>query len=326
MRRIPHQQAQRRKTTHYFVPASVDPAALLAGGGEHLPKRPPQPQRSVADHHHRRAHSPPAQVAQQFRPRIGRLGLAVGDGDQLLAAIGAHPDDDQAAQPSLVAEADVEVDPVGPAVHVVDPAQVPPRECGPLCLPLLHQPGDDRGRQPRRGAEEGLQRWNEVAARQPVQVQQRQHLGHLRRAAAPSGQQHAVELHARTCGRIHPTVIHSGTCDLDLADTGGDRARRGVPVAHHQAPAALVPLGGVGGQVGVDLCLQGGGQHPSCALPEQLVQLQAQLALGSVVGDYTQHRGVPSSPALARRRPLPIGQGGRYAALSCEGLIHRFRP
>jgi hypothetical protein len=142
----------------------VHPAALLAGGGEHLAERPPQPQRPVADHHHRRAHPAPAQIAQQLRPRIGRLALAVGDGDQLLTAIGAHPDDDQPAQPSLLAEADVEVDPVGPAVHVVDPTQVPPRECGPLRLPLLHQPGDDRGRQPRRGAEEGLQRWDEVAA------------------------------------------------------------------------------------------------------------------------------------------------------------------
>jgi len=33
---------------------------------------------------------------------------------------------------------------------------------------------------------------------------------------------------------------------------------------------------------------------------------------------------------LPRRRwpagVLPTGQDGRYAALSCEGLIHRFRP
>src|SRR5918999_116502 len=36
-----------------------------------------------------------------------------------------------------------------------------------------------------------------------------------------------------------------------------------------------------------------------CALPEQLVQVQAQLGLGSIFSDYTQHRGVPSSPALA---------------------------
>jgi hypothetical protein len=33
MRRIAHQQAQRRKTTHYFVPASMGPAALDGGTG-----------------------------------------------------------------------------------------------------------------------------------------------------------------------------------------------------------------------------------------------------------------------------------------------------
>jgi hypothetical protein len=33
MRRIPHQQAQRPETTHYFLPASVDPAALDGRSG-----------------------------------------------------------------------------------------------------------------------------------------------------------------------------------------------------------------------------------------------------------------------------------------------------
>src|ERR687895_2314009 len=56
---------------------------------------------------------------------------------------------------------------------------------------------------------------------------------------------------------------------------------------------------GVAGDVGVDLGLQRDRQHPPCALPEQLVQVQAQLGLGSIFSDYTQHRGVPSSPALA---------------------------
>jgi hypothetical protein len=49
----------------------MDPAALLPGGGEHLPQRPPQPQRAVAHHHHRRPHAAAAAVPQQLRPVVG---------------------------------------------------------------------------------------------------------------------------------------------------------------------------------------------------------------------------------------------------------------
>jgi len=47
-----------------------------------------------------------------------------------------------------------------------------------------------------------------------------------------------------------------------------------VAVAHHQPPATLVPLAGVGGQVVVDLGLQRGGQHLPGALAGQLVQIR----------------------------------------------------
>jgi hypothetical protein len=76
-----------------------------------------------------------------------------------------------------------------------------------------------------------------------------------------------------------------------------------VAVADHQPVPALVDLVGIAGDVGVDLGLQRDRQHPPRALPEQHVQVQAQLGLVSIVCDYTQHRGAPSSPALPRRRP-----------------------
>jgi hypothetical protein len=285
------------------IPGHVLPAALLAGGGEDLPQRPPQPKRPVADHHHRRAHAAAAQVAQQLGPVIGRLSGPVGDRDQLFSAVGADPDDHQAAQPAPLAQADVEVDPISPAVHVVDPMKVAPLEGLAFGLPLGAQPGDHRGRQACRRAEQLLQRWHEILAGQPVQVQQRQHLGHLRAAPCPPGQDLAVELPALPGVGVHPPVVHPGADDLDLPRAGGDLAGWGVAVAAHQPVPALVDQPGMGGDVGVDLGLQRHRQHPPRALPKQLVQVQAQLGLGSLVCDYTQHRGVPSSPAVVRRRP-----------------------
>ena len=122
----------------------MHPAALLTGGREHLPQRPPQPQRAVAHHHHRRTHPAAAQLPQQLGPGIGRLAGAVGDRDQLLGAVGPHPHDHQTAQPSLVAQANVEVDAVRPAVHIVPVRQVPSLERLAFGLPGGGQPGDDR--------------------------------------------------------------------------------------------------------------------------------------------------------------------------------------
>jgi hypothetical protein len=112
-----------------------------------------------------------------------------------------------------------------------------------------------------------------------------------------------VELLALPGRRVDSPVVHPGTHHLDLADTGGDRARWGVAVAAHQPVAVLVDQLGEGGQVGVDLGLQRHRQHPPGALAGQLVQAHHKLTPGSIVCDYTQHRGVPSSPAVARRRP-----------------------
>jgi hypothetical protein len=97
-----------------------------------------------------------------------------------------------------------------------------------------------------------------------------------------------------------------------------------VAVAHHQPPATLIPLGGVRGEIGVDLGLQRGGQHPPGALTHQLVQVQAQLVMRLGIGDYTQHA------AFLPRRRCPAGASktchpGRYAALPSPDPIHNFR-
>jgi hypothetical protein len=126
-----------------------------------------------------------------------------------------------------------------------------------------------------------------------------------------------VELHSPTGSRIDPSVVHPRSDDFDLADPGGDGADRGVAVADYQPVTVLVDQLGVRTDVGLDLGLRRDRQHPPGALAEQLVQVQGQLGPRLVVNHYTHHRGVPSPPALARRRP-PTGQGGRYAALMPE--------
>lgn len=102
----------------------MHPVPLLSGLGKHLPQRRPEPERTVADRQHRRSHAMLPAVAQQVCPRLGRLPVPVGQGDQLLAPVGPYTDDDQGAHPVLV-EAIVDVDTVDPAVDVVHDGKVP---------------------------------------------------------------------------------------------------------------------------------------------------------------------------------------------------------
>jgi hypothetical protein len=82
-----------------------------------------------------------------------------------------------------------------------------------------------------------------------------------------------------------------------------------VAVAHHQPPATLVPLGGMRGQVVVDLGLQGGGQHPAGALAHDLVEVQARLVMGLGIGGYTQHAAFLPRRRSPRRRFQDLSSG-----------------
>jgi hypothetical protein len=83
--------------------------------------------------------------------------VPVVERDQLLGTVGTHADHHQQAHLVLL-EADLEVDPVDPHVHVVGLGQRPLVERGRLVLPVLGQPGDRGRRQARTGAEELGQR------------------------------------------------------------------------------------------------------------------------------------------------------------------------
>jgi hypothetical protein len=80
------------------------------------------------------------------------------------------------------------VDPVDPQVDVVSTRQITVLECLGLVLPLRGQSDDRRGRQSRTRTQELLQRRTEVAAGQAMQIEQRQHLGHLWGLACPRRQ------------------------------------------------------------------------------------------------------------------------------------------
>src|SRR5690606_36059548 len=125
----------------------------------------------------------PLQVAQQRAPALGRLAEAVLHRDQLLGAVGARAHEHENAEPILL-EADVEVNAVRPYVDVVAITQIPLPEALVLVDPDREQPADVRGREP--GSlfpQQRLERLLEVARRQAAQVQDRQHLGYLRRTS-----------------------------------------------------------------------------------------------------------------------------------------------
>ena len=188
--------------------------------------------------------------------------------------------------------------PVGPHVHVVDLGQVAAGEAFRLVLPLGRQAGDHRRRQTGRGAKELLQGRGEILGAHPVQVHQRQHLGHLRRPAGPRRDDRGPETAPLTCGLVDPAVIHPRRHHLDRPCPGHDVAGLGVAVADHQPAPVLVDLVDQPRHIRIDLGLQRRGQHPPGPLTDQLIQGRTHLRARLVVSYYSQHRrsflaGVP---------------------------------
>src|SRR5215207_4116830 len=105
------------------------------------------------------------------------------------------------------------------------------------------------------------------------------------------------------------------------ASTSRNRALAGVAVPPDQAMAALIYLACVRGDVGRNLFLERDGKHPPGTLTDQLVKVDDELG-AALFPHYTQHRGVPSSPAVARRRP-PACWSSRKV---CRALIWKAHP
>ena len=166
----------------------------MRGVGEHVAERTPKAESPVTDGEDRSPHAPPFDITQHIGPRLGGLAVPVGDRDQLFCPVSPDAHDDQDTEPGLV-EADVEVDPIGVQVDVVDVFEGAAGELVAFALPVRGQPGDHRDRQSRRRAEELLEGRGEVARAHPVQVHQREHLGHLGGLPGPGRQDRAAETH-----------------------------------------------------------------------------------------------------------------------------------
>ena len=112
----------------------VHPAALAARLGPHLRQRLPKAQGAIRGRQLRLEHQAATLTIQQQRqPRLLRFAIALADGDHLLGAVrrGAHQHQDALA---IILQANVEVDAVGPHVHV---ALLGERALAPLLVLFL---------------------------------------------------------------------------------------------------------------------------------------------------------------------------------------------
>jgi hypothetical protein len=168
------------------------------------------------------------------------------------------------------------VDAVQPYVDVVSGTEVPIHEVLPFDLPPLGEAGDGSGRKTDLGAEEPFERRHEVPAAETVEVQERQDLRYLRRAAHVGREDHALESVAVTV-LVHPAIVDSRGSDLHRSGPAEDLALSGVAVAHHQGVPMLILLSSGRLDVGFHLGFEGLGEHPPRSGSGDLVEIEGEL-------------------------------------------------
>jgi hypothetical protein len=104
-----------------------------------------------------------------------------------------------------------------------------------------------------------------------VQVQQRQHLAHLRGLARPGRQDRRGKPLPLTGIGIDTTVVDSRRGDLDGPGRGQHVAGLVTAVAHHQPVTVLVALPSELLDIGGDLGLQRRRQHLAGAVADDLI-------------------------------------------------------
>ncbi len=105
-----------------------------------------------------------------------------------------------------------------------------------------------------------------------MQVEQRQHLSHLRRLTRPSRQDRRGEPNTFSRHRIGALVVDPRLLHRHRTSRGRHRTGGMGAVAHHQPVAMLVDLTSVGLDVRGDLSQQRRRQHPPGAFTGELVQ------------------------------------------------------
>ena len=212
---------------------------------------------------------------------------------------------------------------VHPHVDVVSLGEVALHELLTLPLPLLCKAGDGRGRKPRLGAEELLQGREEISAGETVEVQQRQDLGDLRRAAHVGREDHALEPAPLTVV-VHPTIIDSRSPNLHSPGSQQDLTFSGSPIADDQGMTVFITLVPGCLDVGLDLCFQCLGEHSPRSGASDLVEIEH--ALLAIPADlmYAPHRCTPSRLRWRVGFPFDCSKG-RYTTLKRKSPIHNFR-
>jgi hypothetical protein len=190
-----------------------------------------------------------------------------------------------------------------------------------LGLPGLGQPLDRARRQPGGVlAEQVPERRPEVAGREPVQVQDREHLSHLRRPPRVCRQDPRTEPLALAGLLVDALVV-----DPRRADRHRPRADRQPPlprppIANDKALAVLADLARERRDVVVDLGLERRGDHPASTLPREIIQRDASLAVlpdGEPANIWTWRAFLPAIAGFGLHQP------GRYAAFLFT-RIHNF--
>jgi hypothetical protein len=135
----------------------------------------PEPERAIGDGKPRRHLEPaPLQLEQQIAPVLRTLAGAIGEADQLLAAVRPRADQHQDAL-LFVFEACLEMDAIGPYVDIALRRQIALLPRGVFGEPTVLQAADGGCRQPGSVlAEQRRQRLGEVAGRDPLQIEDRQ--------------------------------------------------------------------------------------------------------------------------------------------------------
>src|SRR5690606_12441792 len=219
---------------------------------------------------------------------------------------------------TILFQTNVEVNTIRPDIDVVAIAQVPRAERLVLVHPARQQLADVARRQAGRFlSEERLQRLLEIARRQTAQIQDRQHLGHLRRASHVRRQNRTREALSASIA-VHSSVVDSRRRDLDRTRPYGHLPRLRPAVTHHEGMSAIVALITMPLEVRRYFSIESRDQHLPRALTREIIQPQGQSFGLSVrtVSDYLQHRWRILSPGRQTGRLHDWLSCGRIRRLS----------
>ena len=151
-----------------------------------------------------------------------------------------------------------------------------------------------------------------------MQIQQRQHLRHLRRLPRPRRQDLRGEPQPLIGFRVHPLVVHPRRGHRHRTGTGDHIPLLVVAVAdHHPVPVRVQDVGELLDVRG-DLGLQRRRQHLPGTVPDQLVQQRPRRSsrglLRSFTSNYREHgRTFPTGVGAPALLEGPDGTSGRYA-------------